>query len=76
MSNNKANTELYDIRVKRLSDDSLFEASKVTYEWLLKLLAKQGYKDQRNIKEGNEIQGKKSFGKNRISIQNKIQINK
>ena len=69
-------SELYDIRVTRLSDDSLFEASKVTYEWLLKFLKKQGYKDQRNIKEGNEIQGKKSFGKNRTSVQNKINQNK
>ena len=72
----KVNTQLYDIRVTRLSDDSLFEASKVTYEWLLKFLKKQGYKDQKNIKDGNEILGKKAFGKNRTSIQNKIQQNK
>ena len=71
----KIDSQLYDIRVKRLSDDSLFEASKVTYEWLLKLLAKQGFKDQRNIKEGNEILGKKSFS-NKNATQKKIDLNK
>lgn len=70
------NTQFYDIRIKRLEDDSLFEASKVSYDWLLRFLKGQSFKDAKNIEDGNEILGKKSFGKNRTSTQNKIQQNK
>lgn len=68
--------EAYDITIRRKSDNAIFKADKVTFDWLLRFLKKQGYKDQKNIKDGNEILGKKAFGKNRTSIQNKIQQNK
>ena len=76
MAKTEIDNERYNITIRRNSDNALLIAEKVSFNWLLGFLRRQGYKDVTNIKEGNEILGKKSFGKNRTSIQNKIQQNK
>lgn len=66
--------EAYDITIRRKSDNAIFKADKVTFDWLLRFLKKQGFADVRNIKEGNQMQGRKSFN-NKNATQKKINLN-
>ena len=66
--------EAYDITIRRKSDNAIFKADKVSFDWLLRFLKKQGFADVRNIKEGNQMQGRKSFT-NKNATQKKINLN-